>query len=251
MSPESPSIIVCTRPQAEAESFRTLADARNLSCVVLPLISIEYLGEQELDPTQLKAIIDGKIDWIVFTSAAGVDGLMPHLKGQSVPKSVKVAAVGKQTATRIRERLKREIDFIPNESNARTLGKEIPVSFHDTVMLITGSKNRQDLRKVLNRRVKDLFSLKVYENRARVPSEMELDQLSGFAPVELVFAFFSPSAVHAAAGVEEILKCLVQGARVAAIGAVTAKAVVAAGFQVHYLADEANSESLLDKICVK
>src|SRR5207245_5441317 len=61
-----------------------------------PLIAIEALPV----PEDLIALLPG-YDWIVFTSANGVERFFEVLSGSPAPAAVKVAAIGPETAARL------------------------------------------------------------------------------------------------------------------------------------------------------
>ena len=80
--------VVVTRPEAEAEPLAAELEALGHEVVRCPLISIEPLGDEPIDPSPY--------DWVIVTSANGAHELARRLTGR--PRHL--AAVGPGTAAR-------------------------------------------------------------------------------------------------------------------------------------------------------
>lgn len=110
--------IVVTRPRERADELAENLQRLGARVLVMPLIAIE----QAADVGPLDAAIAGigRYDWIVFTSANGVQAVAARLADDEPPVGVKVAAIGSATAAAVRT-LGVEPSFVPE----RFLGVEI------------------------------------------------------------------------------------------------------------------------------
>jgi uroporphyrinogen III methyltransferase/synthase len=96
--------LVVTRPRAQSRQLVEALTAAGADVIVAPMIRIESLaaarGMQEAVASSCET------DWLVFTSAAGVDAFFEALalagRGSGALQAVRVAAVGPATAARLR-----------------------------------------------------------------------------------------------------------------------------------------------------
>jgi uroporphyrinogen III methyltransferase / synthase len=124
--------IVVTRSREQAGELVELLEERGAEAIEAPTIRIAPPEDTEaLDRACANA---GKYDWIVFTSANGVDAFMGRLlSGFDIRdlKGVRICSVGPSTAERI-ERYGVRVDLTPDESRAEriveALTAEGPVS---------------------------------------------------------------------------------------------------------------------------
>ncbi len=124
--------IVVTRSREQAGELVELLEERGAEAIEAPTIRIAPPEDTEaLDRACANA---GKYDWIVFTSANGVDAFMGRLRsGFDIRdlKGVRICSVGPSTAERI-ERYGVRVDLTPDESRAEriveALTAEGPVS---------------------------------------------------------------------------------------------------------------------------
>jgi len=93
--------IMVTRAGDQAASLMQALEAEGATAIACPVIAIEPI---EVEAERLAAL-DG-YEWAVFTSANGVDRLLAQLQraGRVFPMHIKVAAIGPQTAARLRDR---------------------------------------------------------------------------------------------------------------------------------------------------
>lgn len=111
--------IVITRAQNQADEFVIELERFGASVIVYPTIEIRELESYE----RLDEAIDHLYgyDWLIFTSANGVDYFFKRLKARDRNTSdldeLKVCAIGDATADRLRE-LHVHVDVIPDEFKA-------------------------------------------------------------------------------------------------------------------------------------
>jgi uroporphyrinogen III methyltransferase/synthase len=113
--------IVVTRSREQAGELVDLLEERGAEAIQAPTIRIAPPEDTEaLDRACASA---GKYDWIVFTSANGVDAFMGRLLAAfdiRDLKGVRICAVGPSTAERI-ERYGIRVDLTPDESRAERI----------------------------------------------------------------------------------------------------------------------------------
>lgn len=93
--------IMVTRADDQAASLTRALEAEGATAIACPVIAIEPV---EVHADRLAAL--ERYEWAVFTSANGVDRLLAQLQraGRVFPIHIKVAAIGPQTAARLRDR---------------------------------------------------------------------------------------------------------------------------------------------------
>jgi uroporphyrinogen-III synthase len=111
--------VAVTRPEERSEQTIDELEARGHEAVIVPGIEIAARPEDEIREG-VGAI--GDYDWIVITSAAGVD-LMADLYGDEL-KDATIAVVGSKTASAL-EKKGIEVDLIPKEFKAENLAEEL------------------------------------------------------------------------------------------------------------------------------
>ena len=102
-------------------------------------------------------------DWVVLTSAAGVDAL------PGTPEGPRWAAVGDATAKALRARGAR-VDFVPEESNGASLADALPDPDGARVLLVRASRADPDLPAGLRKRGAQVEEIAAYET-VEGPSE--------------------------------------------------------------------------------
>ncbi|HEX7527455.1 MAG TPA: uroporphyrinogen-III synthase [Gaiellaceae bacterium] len=105
--------IVVTRSAAQAEPLAARLEALGHEVVRCPLIRIEPLGDDPLDPAGY--------DWVVVTSPNGAAELARRLTGTPA----RIAAIGPGTAEALRE-LGLRVDLVPAVSTQEGLLAELP-----------------------------------------------------------------------------------------------------------------------------
>jgi uroporphyrinogen III methyltransferase/synthase len=113
--------IVVTRAREQAGELVDLLEERGAEAIQAPTIRIA--PPEDTEPLDRACASAGRFDWIVFTSANGVDAFMGRLLGAfdiRDLKGVRICAVGTSTAERI-ERYGVRVDLTPDESRAERI----------------------------------------------------------------------------------------------------------------------------------
>ena len=221
--------VAVTRPSQTAAALAEALVAAGADPVVVPLLRVE----PPADPTPLITAAGRlpRFDWLVFTSANGVRALAgAAAAGLAGPRA---ACVGPATA-RVLAKHGRAADLVPDHADARSLAAAMIREVEESgppgaaVLWPRAERASPELAEALTgagMRVAAPVAYRTVLNEAAVE---ELKRLMGSGRVDVV-TLTSPSAVEALAGV-------LRGAadvRIAAIGGVTARAVRAAGLEVH------------------
>src|SRR5436305_12309337 len=119
--------IVVTRADAQADPLAAQLEALGHEGVRCPLIRIESLGDDPIDPSPY--------DWVVVTSPNGARELARRLS--STPR--RLAAIGPGTADALRERGLR-VDLVPAVHTQEGLLAELPAG---TVLLAAAEGARR------------------------------------------------------------------------------------------------------------
>lgn len=130
-----------------------------------------------------------QFDWIVLTSASGVDAL------PDTPHEPRWAVVGQSTADALRTKGV-EVDFMPAEANGAALGGALPDPQGARVLLVRASAGDQDLPATLRQRGAEVVEVTAYETiEAPEQSRDELRSALGEPDLAAV-VFASGSAVR-------------------------------------------------------
>ena len=203
--------IVVTRSAARAEPLATRLEALGHEVVRCPLIRIDPLGDDPVDPEGY--------DWVVVTSPNGAAELARRLVG--TPR--RIAAIGRGTADALREH-GLEADLVPSIATQEGLLAELPAG---RVLLVAAEGAR---RLLVEERNADFAAVyRTVELRPDTPPDGDLALLA------------SASAARAFAAT---------GARipVIAIGPQTAAAARELGLEVAAVAESHDVEGLLDVV---
>lgn len=123
MLPLTHQTILVTRAAGQSSDFGQLLQAQGATVLEMPTLEIG-------PPTSWEAL-DGAIaqlpsfDWLILTSANGVDAFFERLGSQVIPPGLKIAVVGKKTAAVLR-RYGRDPDFVPPNFIADSLIATFP-----------------------------------------------------------------------------------------------------------------------------
>ncbi|MDR2429427.1 MAG: uroporphyrinogen-III synthase [Puniceicoccales bacterium] len=193
--------IVITRPQGAAtQALREVLAGHGATVLEVPLLDIEYAA----DAATLAAIWAqmGQYDWLVFTSANGVQGFFERyfesfddIRGLGI---CRIACVGPATVAAVRA-YHLHIDHIPPDATAAALAEELASTedlSNQRVLIIAGTRNSDVLARTLEEKSRAIVqTLTVYATE-----ENDVSALAGTEDFRehgadaIVFA--SPSAVE-------------------------------------------------------
>ena len=240
-------LIGITRPEEQADDASLRAVELGALPVMLPTI--------EIGPPENWIAVDAvlsrlsEFDWIVFTSANGVNGLLQRLwqTGQDTRRfsHAKLATIGPATAAELAKYSLRA-DIVPTEFRAEALAEALkPHVTRRRVLWARASRGRDVLPKELSAAGAIVEQVVVYQNRDvdRIP-ESVIQQIEGG---ELNWiAMSSPSIARNLARLltEKAKSHLGQSTRLASISPVTTVAAQEAGLPIAVEATEYTWEGL-------
>ncbi len=120
-------VVVVTRPREQADRLVALLEERGATALVAPTIRVVPAPRASLQRA-VRSLSDGLFEWVVFTSAAGVEAVFEALteRPPALPAlAARVAAVGTGTAATLRARGV-EPDLVPGTFTTSALGRAIP-----------------------------------------------------------------------------------------------------------------------------
>jgi hydroxymethylbilane synthase len=233
--------VMVTRADGQAEGLAQALEVLGASVVACPVIAIEPI---EVDPNRLAGVTG--YDWLILTSANGVDRWFQLLRSVELefPTHIKVAAIGPQTAGRLRAH-GIEPAFVPDRYIAEDLADGLAgvISAESRVLLARASGSREVLPDRLRAAGAAVDVLETY--RAVPPPNLARRLSDALASVDFV-TFTSSSTVRHF--VDAVGTTLAPQTLVACIGPVTAETARALGLQVDIIAEEFTTGGLVDAI---
>ena len=117
--------VVVTRASAQAQRLADLLAAEGAEPLLLPTIAIEDPANWGAADDAVRALVEGRYEWVLFTSANGVERFCSRLGAPAEDLShAKVAAVGRTTASLLTERGV-GVDLIANSYTGADLAADI------------------------------------------------------------------------------------------------------------------------------
>ena len=173
--------ILVTRPGGPADPLVAELESRGYSVSSVPTVVMRAL---DVDWPDLR-----DFEWVVVTSAAGVDSL------PAVPAGPRWAAVGQATAGALRARGV-EADLVPQESSGAALASALPDPADARVLLVRASAADPDLPDGLRKRGASVTEITAYET-VEGPAESAAPLRQALASPDLAAVVFaSGSAVR-------------------------------------------------------
>jgi uroporphyrinogen-III synthase len=218
--------ILVTRPAGATDSLVAELESRGYRVSAVPTMSTRTLAVEWPDLKQM--------DWIVVTSAAGVDSL------PDTPAGPRWAAVGESTARALRAKGAKTV-FVPSEANGTALAEEIPDPAGARLLLVRASLADPDLPAGLRRRGARVQEITAYET-VEGPAESAGDLRRALEQPDLggvVFASGSAVRGFVKLGGPTSLRAVTIGPRTSAVARDAGLTVVAEaeGPSVRHLAD--------------
>jgi uroporphyrinogen-III synthase len=250
-SPLAQKRIVITRPAHQADAFRKALETAGATPILFPTIAIEPITDsQELDRTLYRLKTDAaSYDWLVFTSANGVDAIANRLAALDISVDVlnriPIAVIGPATAESL-ERLGIRPSLQPESYVAESLAEEL-VSRGKVagkrMLLLRADIARPVLRQLLSEQGAIVDEQPVYRTSLADPDPDALDALR--AGVDLL-TFTSSSTVRSFVEIlgEEGFQ-IARNATVACIGPITEETALELGIRVDIVALEYTVPGLL------
>jgi hydroxymethylbilane synthase len=233
--------VMVTRADRQAAALADALAALGAEAVRCPVITIEPLA---VDPAALMDL--GRYDWVVLTSANGVDRLRELLREaeRTFPAGLKVAAIGPETASRAQE-AGMTATLVPQRFVAEELAAALSAVMAPgaRILLARAAGARDVLPDQLRARGARVDVLETY--RAVPPADVRPRLAACLPDVDLV-TFTSSSTVRHF--VEAMPGALPDRVRVACIGPITAQTARELGLRVDIIAQEYTTRGLVDAI---
>jgi len=219
--------ILITRAREQSGDFAAQLKKRGAEVIEFPTIEMVpplHWGEVDRAIDQLKSY-----DWIIFTSANGVDFFWQRVKERGknlrLPSSLKVCAIGPATAHRLKEK-RASVHSIPEKFVAESILEGFEKMFikGKRILLARAKKARDILPKGLRKMGAEVEVVAVYRTVKPRGGSKKLKKLLAEGKIDVI-AFTSSSTVNHFAELlkTENLKKLLKGIAIACIGPVTAR----------------------------
>jgi hydroxymethylbilane synthase len=233
--------IMVTRADRQAAALADALTALGAEAIRCPVIAIEPIA---VDPAAFQDL--GRYDWVVLTSANGVDRLRELLREakRDFPKEIKVAAIGPETAARARE-----AGMTPALVPPRFIAEELADALAAVmdpgarILLARAAGARDVLLDQLRARGAQVDVLETY--RAVPPADVQ-PRLAACLPEVDLITFTSSSTVRHF--VDAMAGALPEKVRIACIGPITAQTARELGLRVDIIAQEYTTRGLVDAI---
>jgi uroporphyrinogen III methyltransferase/synthase len=228
--------ILITRAREQSSAFAVLL--RKLGAEVIEFPTIEIVPPIHWEGADCAMDHLASYDWIIFTSANGVDFFWKRLAERSerhrLPSSLKVCAIGPGTAARL-EKMKVSVEYIPKEFVAESVLEGFEKMFikGKRVLLARAKKARDVLPRGLRKMGAEVDVVEVYRTIRPRGGSRKLKKLLEEGKIDVV-TFTSSSTVNHFAELlkKEDLRKLLKGMAVACIGPVTAGTAKERGLKV-------------------
>lgn len=233
--------IMVTRADRQSAGLSHALRDLGATVVACPVIAIEPIP---VEPSALAEL--DRYDWLVLTSANGVDRLFELLAGSNSPRSIhiKVAAIGPETGARLRM-YGVEPALVPPRFIAEELADALTRELRpgSRILLARAAGSRDVLPDRLRSRGARVDVVETY--RAVAPPDLKTRLAEALPGVDLV-TFTSSSAVRHF--VDAAGSALPARTEVACIGPITADTATELGLRVAIIAQEYTTRGLVEAI---
>jgi hydroxymethylbilane synthase len=233
--------IMVTRADRQAGALAEALKALGAEAISCPVIAIEPIA------VDLASFDDlGRYDWVVLTSANGVDRLRELLREASrdLPAGIKVAAIGPETAARAQD-AGMTPTLVPERFIAEELAEALAAAMAPgaRILLARAAGARDVLPEQLRARGARVDVLETY--RAVPPADVRPRLAASLPGVDMI-TFTSSSTVRHF--VDAVQGALPDRVTIACIGPITAQTARDLGLRVDIIAQEYTTRGLVDAI---
>jgi uroporphyrinogen-III synthase len=238
--------ILVTRPQSQAGEFMDCLRQAGAHPIAFPVIQIQPVEDGNPLDAALRSL--GDYNWVIFTSANGVQMVWQRLAElglPGIPPSVRTAAIGPKTAAALQER-QVQVNYIPSEYIAEAILPGLGDLQGKRVLLLRADLARPDLARLIEQAGAVADEIAAYRTTPAQPDSQALQALR--QGVDIV-TFTSSSTVRnfvelaGAAGLD--VQHLPGKPLFACIGPITAATAAEFGLPVDIVATEYTTDGLL------
>jgi uroporphyrinogen III methyltransferase/synthase len=238
--------IIVTRSREQASMLAEKLEALGAEVVEFPVIKI--VPPEDTTSVDIAMRILGAFDWIIFTSANGVEWFIKRLKelGYDVRAMgrAKLAAIGPATAAAL-EKYGLKVDFVPSEFIAESVIRNFPGKLNRKRILIARAKEaREVLPEKLAELGADVEVATVYETVTEDSDAVAIRQMLSDGEIDAV-TFTSSSTVKNFVELLDDAK-LPENVTIACIGPITAETAAELGLTPDIVADEYTIDGLVE-----
>jgi uroporphyrinogen III methyltransferase/synthase len=246
--------IVVTRTRQQASDLTDQLSALGADVIEAP--TIELAPASDWTPIDQALARAGEFDWIVFTSANGVEYARQRLfetgRDVRVFGGAKFAAIGSATAGALRERFSIQPDLCPQRFVAEALADEFAARNEiagKRFLLLRADIARPILRERLERGgAAQVLDLPVYETKQATALPPALIEALGAGDVHWITFTSSSTARNFTALLGVDYREKLKNVRLASIGPITTQALEELGLKPTVQADEFNIDGLVSAI---
>lgn len=237
--------VLITRTEEDARRFAALLGEHGVAGVIVPAIEIEIISE---NPALADALVRlGSFDWAIVTSRNGARAVRAEAARLQIDISiVRWAAVGRATARELVGAGVGDV-WLPDASNAATLAAQLPVTTGNRILWARGELADVELAHKLRERNADVEAVVAYRTiEAPSTSRALLADALGRGPIDSV-VLASASAVRGLVALaDDSDREVVLSIPALCVGARTAEAARAAGFQIVVASDTQSASALAE-----
>ena len=259
MEKSSNYTVVITRAEKQSQDFVKSLQESGFNIHQFSAIEIRTRPLEDYSRKLLAALQSGNFDWLILTSSNAVTSLYKILSDfnqenalSTAPQvvGVKVAVVGDKTSKVFAEHFHREVDLIPARFISEALLEEyekINLS-GKKVLLVIAAKTRNIIKPELETFGAEVSELIAYDNYEIRPPQESIEKLLNYGSENLIFPFFSPSAVASTLSILGARADILNEAKIISIGPITSKALSDKGFRVDHESSNHSEKGVLSAI---
>ena len=237
--------VLITRPRAQAAQLQQIL--LDLGATVLEAPVIRTVDPPDWQPVDQALKKMDSYDWLVFTSANGVDAAAGRLDLLGISPG-RIAAVDTATAAAVEHRFGRPADLVPKQAVGQALGEEL-IRDHDIrnkrLLLLRADIASQELPEMLQQAGAAVTDLTAYQTE---PVDLLPEQAIASLRAGTIdwITFTSASTVRSMVRLLGNESSLLAQMNIASIGPITSAAVQDLGFEVAAEADPSDVPALAD-----
>ncbi|MDO8683108.1 MAG: uroporphyrinogen-III C-methyltransferase [Armatimonadota bacterium] len=240
--------VVVTRSREQASELTQ--ELENLGAEVIEFPVIKIVPPADWSPVD--TVVEGmaSFDWLIFTSANGVNCLVKRLlktnRDIRVLAGPKIAAIGPKTAETL-EKFGVRVDFIPDKFVAEAVIDQFPEDVKGKrILLARAGVAREVLPEKLTELGADVTVVIVYETVLEDSDSADIKQMLDDGEIDIITFTSSSTVKNFVALIGENGKSsLPEGVTIACIGPITAQTAEEYGLKPDIIADEYTIEGLV------